>query len=157
MHGSKAPQAKAAAERRLSEAEAQQLVRRLLHDVAAPPVDDPLGELRAVVGRIGGAVDALGSQVNELGEIGYTDAAQVRRLHVVVEAWKELTIEYRKSLTDMVRLGIEERVAALDERKAAIIFAAIERVFTALSLSAEQRTIAGQVLQRELLGERNAE
>lgn len=138
MHGGSKPAAIANAERRLAEAEARQLVNRLLHDSSAPQVDDPLLELRRIVGRIGNAAEFLGGRVNELDRIDYADANAVRRLNVTVEAWRDLTVEYRRSLTDMVRLGIEDRIVRVTEQQAAQLALAIRTILDRLILTNEQ-------------------
>ncbi|MFI7449568.1 hypothetical protein ACIBQX_18875 [Nonomuraea sp. NPDC049714] len=159
QHGGKAPQVMAAAERRIVEAEASAIVRRLLADPDAEPVYDPAWELARVAGRMGNAVDVLGVRVNELDEAGrleYTDANLVRRLHVLVEAWKELMVEYRKTLTDMTRLGIEARTAArledrVQELHGAALARVIGRLLDGLQLTAEQRALVPTVVPGVLL------
>lgn len=115
MHGGKSRGAESNGERRLTEAQAQALVRRLLDDPDAPPVTNPGLELQAILGRIKNAVDRLGEDTNELGQLDYSDANDVRRAHVVFEAWQQLIVEYRKALTDTIKLGIDAW-AALGDR-----------------------------------------
>lgn len=134
-HGSANAVSRAAAERRLIEAEAGQMVRRLLIDPDAPPVDNPVLELMRIAGRMGHAVDVLGERVNEVdaaGRLDYADANLVRRLHVIVEAWKDLMVEYRRTLTDMTRLRIEERAVLLQEQQGVMLGEVIARSADAL-------------------------
>jgi hypothetical protein len=159
QHGGKAPQVMAAAERRMVEAEASAIVRRLLADPDAPPVFDPAWELARVAGRMGNAVDVLGERVNELdaaGRLEYSDANLVRRLHVLVEAWKELMVEYRKTLTDMTRLGIEARTAGrledrVQELHGQALARVISRILDGLELSPSQRALVPTVVPGVLM------
>lgn len=105
-HGGAAPQVAAAAERRTVQAEADALVARLLHAADAEPVRDPVGKLAKVAGQMEHAVEVLGRQVNELGNLDYQDVMGIRRTHVIVEAWERIMTEYRRTLTDMSRLGL---------------------------------------------------
>lgn len=159
QHGGKAPQVMAAAERRVVEAEASAIVRRLLADPDAEPVYDPAWELARIAGRMGNAVDVLGDRVNELdlaGRLEYEDVNMVRRLHVLVEAWERLMVEYRKTLTDMTRLGIEARTAGrLEERVVEVhgeaLGRVLARIFDALKLSGEQRALIPEIVPGVLL------
>lgn len=159
QHGGKAPQVMAAAERRMVEAEAAVLVRRLLADPSAEPVYDPAWELARIAGRMGNAVDVLGDRVNELDRaerLEYEDVNMVRRLHVLVEAWERLLVEYRKTLTDMTRLGIEARMAGrLEERVVEVhgdaLGRVLSRIFDALKLSGEQRALIPEIVPGVLL------
>ncbi|MFI7632425.1 hypothetical protein [Microbispora rosea] len=115
--------------------EAQALVRRLLADPDAPPVDNPVAELSRIAGVMGHAVDVLGELVNEAqdaGRLEYADVSQVRRMNVLFEAWKELTVEYRRALTDMVRLGIEAHQARINEQLGMELVAVIRGVLDAM-------------------------
>lgn len=159
QHGGKAPQVMAAAERRVVTAEASAIVRRLLADPDAEPVYDPAWELARIAGRMGHAVDVLGERVNEIdaaGRLEYADANLVRRLHVLVEAWERLLGEYRRTLTDMARLGIEARTAVRFEERAVEVYGdalarVLARVLDGLGLTADQRALVATVVPRELL------
>lgn len=162
-HGGAAPQVAAAAERRVVDAEATALIRRALNDPDAPPVVDPAWELARVAGRMGHAVDVLGERVNELdqqGRLEYKDANLVRRLNVLVEAWERLMVEYRKTLTDMTRLGVDarlaEQLAKSTEERARDLYAegigrVIQRALDGLVLSPEQMVRARELVRGELL------
>ncbi len=136
MHGGKQGAARANGERKATQAEASAIVARLLHDTNAKPVTDPVSELQAIAGRMASAVESLGERVNALPTIDYEDLNATRRAHVVVEAWQQLMVEYRKALTDMVRLGLEERRVALTEQAGALLAGVVERVAAALLTAA---------------------
>ncbi|MEU4410749.1 hypothetical protein AB0F88_40115 [Streptosporangium sp. NPDC023963] len=152
MHGSTTARSKAAGERRVVEAEAGALVRKLLADPDASPVENPVLELMRIVGRMRQAVDVLGEWVNEIeaeGRLEYTDGNLVRRIHVLVEAWERMMAEYRRALTDMAKLGIEERRVKLEEDQARQVSAALRAVFDRLNLTAEQRALISIVVPEE--------
>jgi hypothetical protein len=159
QHGGKAPQVMAAAERRLVDAEASAIVRRLLADPDAAPVFDPAWELARIAGRMGHAVDVLGDRVNEIdaaGKIEYRDANLVRRLNVLVEAWERLLGEYRRTLTDMTRLGIEARMSGrMEDRVAQVhgdaLYRVLARILDQVQLTPEQQSRVPEIAQRELL------
>lgn len=149
MHGGAAPQARAAAERRLVRAEADALVTRLLHDPDAPPVTDPLSELTRVAGRLGHAVDVLGARVNALGEqLDYMDGTAVRRAHVVVEAWRDLSAQYQRVLVDMARLDIDGRLVRLADEQARPVVSAFVAAFDALAASVPAVAAYRELAQR---------
>jgi len=122
-HGGSAPQVKAAAERRQSEAQAAAEVRRLLHDVNADPIVDPILALQKLAGRLEAALDHLGDKVNQLQEL---EADTSGRARVEVAMWLQVARELRQALEAMARLGIEDRVTAVLEAQGEQVFELLE-------------------------------
>lgn len=117
-HGGASPQARAAAERRMTEARAAEQVSRL---GGATPLTDPIGELTRIVGRIVAMVDVLTEQVDRLPVGGAVDTAQFAALERAFDRASRV-------LVDVNRLGLEERRIELDEQRAQMAAIVIERL-----------------------------
>ena len=148
LHGGKAPQVKAAAQRRVAEKAAA----ALLHDLDAAPVTDPVAALQRLAGVVSSAVDVMGSRVNELTSIRYTDAKQAEQLRSEVAIWERLLAQCSRLLVDMVRLGIEDRLAAVEESRLDLLEKAMRAILADpdLHLDAVQQAAAPAVIHRHL-------
>jgi hypothetical protein len=151
FHGGGSPQVAAAAERRVVAVEARALVHKLLVDPDAPPVENPALELSRIAGRMGHAVDVLGDMVNAIQEadhLEYADINRVHRMHVLFEAWQALLVEYRKTLTDMTRLGIEARAARITEQQGVLLADAVQRILDDMLAGAVEAIGDGEAAER---------
>lgn len=111
-HGGNSPQAKAAAEQRQVEAEAQRVVRRRIWDTDADPITDPILALQRFTGRLEVMLDQLGAGINTLESLAVDGSGQAQ---VELVAWRYVARELRQALEAMARLGIEDRVTAVLE------------------------------------------
>ncbi len=148
-HGGRAPQVKAAAARRVAEAEVTAAAERYAR--TAGPVDDPLSALLAVAGEITGFKDYLAARVAELRAESWRYAgATAEQLRAEVGLYERALDRTARVLVDINRLGLEERRTALAESQGALIAGAMLRVLDALNLTAEQQAAAVEVMPREL-------
>lgn len=146
-HGGSAPQVKAAAERRQAEQQASAEVRRLLHDVDADPITDPVLALQRLAGRLEAALDHLGDKVNQLQQL---EADTSGRARVEAQMWLHVARELRQALEAMARLGIEDRVTAVLEAQGEQVFELIQAVGR-LTLASLVQLLAEQPAALELV------
>lgn len=146
-HGAGAPQVRAAAERRQTEQQAAAEVQRLLHDVNADPITDPVLALQRLAGRLEAALDHLGDKVNQLQQL---EADTSGRARVEAQMWLHVARELRQALESMARLGIEDRVTAVLEAQGEQVFELIQAVGR-LTLASLVQLLAEQPAALELV------
>ncbi len=147
-HGGRAPQAKAAAARRLAEAE---LVAHL-GDVEYQLIDNPLDEFADLVSRTSALERHVEAMVAELGADWTTWGENGESLRAVVPLLERLIAQTGRFLVDWVRLGFDERMVALRERQAELVADLLERVLDdpELGLTGVQRDRVPGVMRRHL-------
>lgn len=121
-HGGKAPQVKAKAAEREAEAEAVGL---LTKHGGVVPVTDPLSELAELAGRAKRLVLVLDDKVDELTRIRFTDDKGSEQLRSEVAVYIAMFDKLRAILVDMLKHGIMERLAKVEEEKARILVDAL--------------------------------
>lgn len=133
-HGSKSPQAVAAAEKRRADAEATALL-EVVWDPDAAPVTDPVEALAALAGKAQHALDVLGAQVTANGLDGPAGVA-----------WSRTMRELRQMLEGLERLGLEERRVRISEETGALLASVVRTVLDRLELTDVQRSLASVVV-----------
>jgi hypothetical protein len=132
LHGGKTATHREGARRE----EVATLVKRLLHDVNAPPITDPGAALAEFGGVQKNLLTTLGRLVDELGP----GAAEAK---VLLAEYRGFAVLYERLLADMKRLGLAERVVELEEAQAQIVFIAFGRALDVIEgLSQERRDLA---------------
>jgi hypothetical protein len=163
MHGGNAPQARAEAKRRATEARLDSLAT----DLTGRPVGNALTELSRLAGRarawmqmLEERVQALldaesapsGGDEEEQGDHGiryYHRAGEQTRAEV--QLYERAMGQLGSLLTSIARLNIDERLARITERQAEAVIAALEAGLTAAGVrDPEQRTAAKAAASREL-------
>ena len=144
-HGGRAPQVKAAAALNVAERKAEGLLAGILD---FEPVTDPLTVLQQIAGRSVALVEVLEVVVAELRRIRYESQAEQIDGRVIV--YERALDRAAKVLTDLVKLGLDERVVRLQEREAAMVTSVFLGALGDLGLSSEvqqagRRAIAGRV------------
>jgi hypothetical protein len=146
-HGGLAPQVRAAADRRLAEAE----VRRI---TGADPMTDPYAALEDLGGRAMALVDRLSHLVDDLDEVRYEGGVgghweQVRgELPMLLAALRQAeSIAGR-----IVSLGLDERRVAVSEAQAGVMVAALATVLAHrdIGLDPPRQARARELLSGEL-------
>lgn len=119
-HGGRLPRVKAAAERAVVEADITATARRLAD---AAPITDPLAELAKFAGEVKAWKDIAAERVESLqGQIRYTAGGQgTEQLRAEVAVLERALAEFRKTLVDIARLDIDNRLARISEAQAVII------------------------------------
>ncbi len=144
-HGGRAPQVKAKAARVVAERKAEALLAGISD---YEPVTDALGELQRLAGRALRWLDVLEGIVEELQRIRYSSETEQIDGRVIV--FERAMDRAGKFLADLARLGIDERMAKLNEAQAQIIGEVIRGVLADIGLSAELREAARPAIARRL-------
>jgi hypothetical protein len=147
FHGAKAPQTQAKARERRADAELTQQLARL--HVAA--IDDPLTEMSRLAGQVVAFKDQCAAMVNRLeGDIRFEDVKGSEQLRSEVAVWERAMDRCNTVLGTMARLKIDERLAAISEKQAAVVIAAIDAALDAVDVPREQRPVARKAAARHL-------
>lgn len=164
-HGGKAPQARAAAAKRIVEAELMELAETLV----GAPVDNPLTELANLAGRARAWMELLQGRVEKLLETSADVADEQERnsrdgknsgiryqggageqLRAEVALYERSMDRLGKFLADYGRLGIDERLAKITEMQAEKVIAAIDAALAHAGVTGKTATEAKQVAARHL-------
>lgn len=149
MHGGKAPQNLAAAERRLAAQAITAHAEATIAHLGLEPVEDPLRELGKLASSAKAMMDNLGARVNALGDPETFDEKRVPQLRVVVELFERAQDRTAKILDMLVRHGYTERQVAISEQEAMLVAGVIRRVVAGLGLTADQQKLASTLLAAE--------
>jgi hypothetical protein len=155
FHGAGAPQVKAAAERRLQTAQAEQAVQTfgLAREV------DPRDALLEEVYRTAGAVDWLAKQVQALatkdvvwGRAEETDEGVKDKAapSIWVQLYQSERLHLLRVCKEAISAGIEERKVRLAESQGAMLAGVIKAILGDLDLSPEQAAKVSTVVPRHL-------
>lgn len=166
-HGGSSPQAKRAAERRIAEQEAKNIVTKAVRTLGLPIDIDPGKALLDEIHWTAGHVAWLREKVQELeaeqlvwgktqtdqgvGPQGIVDITTEKAGPTV---WYELYMKERDHLAKVcslaLRAGIEERKVKLAESQGALVADVIRRILGALGLTPEQQQMVPEIVPREL-------
>lgn len=169
-HGGAAPQVKAAAARRLVVAKAAETVRGM---GAWSPVTDPLaaladvaGEVLGVKAHLRGLVDRIVERQREadddavkaaaarlMGEpvgLRVPDDKGAEQMRAEFTAYMAMLNSAVTTLATIAKLNIDERMAAIDEARAAMVMEALRRSLAEAGLAGEAQTAAVATFGRHL-------
>lgn len=166
-HGGKAPQVKAAADRRLAHAAAQKQMETAVRTLGLPIDVDPGKALLDEIHWTAGHVAWLREKVQELeaeqlvwGKEKHEDGVGPQGIVDVTtekagpSVWYELYLKERDHLAKVcalaLRAGIEERKVKLAESQGALVADVIRRILAALGLTPEQQLLVPQIVPQEL-------
>ena len=114
-------------------------------------VDNPLDALARLAGQVLAFKDAVGELVNELREIRYQDAKDSEQLRSEVALYERAMDRAVTVLAAMARLKIDERLAAISQLQAEMLFRAVNAGFASAGVNEpEVLTGARRVVAREL-------
>jgi len=123
-HGGLAPQNMAAAARRIAEQKAQALLDGTpLWNPDATPTTDPVSELGLLAGQLRDLRDKLGAQIEAKDECPCCGRGDYD--HVTTSMFKTVLRESGSLLTNMARLGLEDRRIKIEERKVDMVIVAV--------------------------------
>ncbi|MFS0832010.1 hypothetical protein ABC337_15270 [Arthrobacter sp. 1P04PC] len=166
-HGGKAPQVKAAAERRVAEAAARDTMTKAVRTLGLPIDVDPgkalLDEIHMTAGHCAWLREKVqelepeqlvwGKEKHEEG-IGPQGMVDVSTEKAGPSVWYELYLKEREHLAKVcalaLRAGIEERRVKLAENQGLLVADAIRRILGALGLTPEQQQLVPVIVPREL-------
>jgi hypothetical protein len=117
------------------------------------PLNDPLEALLELGGEVRAYQGVLRERLSELGQFSKDDVAQIDRERAVVRLYGEALDRSHRVLTDLARLGLDERIVRVREAQAAIVVASVIKVLAHpdLALDGERQRRARSLLAAELL------
>ena len=139
-HGGSAPASVRAAARVQAEAQARQELARL--DVE--PVGNPLEALRTLAGQVVAWQQTCAGQVNKLTDVRYEGTLHGEQLRAEVGMYQDALRQAASVLTSLAKLNIDERLATISERKAAVLAAAFAESLARAALPPEQASVVRQ-------------
>lgn len=166
-HGGKAPQVKAAAERRVAEAAARETMAKAVRTLGLPIDIDPgkalLDEIHWTAGHVAWLRDKVqeleaedlvwGKEKHEDG-VGPQGVVDVTTEKADPNVWYQLYLKEREHLAKVcslaLRAGIEERKVKLAESQGLLVADVIRRILGALGLTPEQQQLVPEIVPREL-------
>jgi hypothetical protein len=147
LHGGNFANVAKAAERKRAEAELQSVLAGL---GVARPVANPLEALRQLAGEILLLKDVLRGMVERLGSVRY-DGLAGEQVRGEIQLYERALDRAAKVLVDIGRLNIDERLAAITQRQADVVVAAIKAGLDAAGVGhGEERTRANAAVAAEL-------
>jgi len=96
-----------------------------LHNHRALPVDNPVIELSRMAGILRDAFEAAGARVNALTSLSVETRAGGEQLRGELVIWEKLIGHLRSTLVDMAKLGLDERLVRLEEKRADLVAEAL--------------------------------
>ena len=136
LHGGCAPSSVAAG--------LQAQAERLLYKHDAAPVTNPLEALQALAGRALALEQVIGEKVNDLRSIRYETEGGGEQIRGELQVLERAMDRCGRLLTDIAKLNVEERLAAVREKTARML----EEALTA-ALQKSGADLAGQAAARE--------
>lgn len=150
-HGGRAPQVKAAAERRHAAQALEADARAVLAFEAVEPIADPVLALAELAAEVRATVRALGQRVNAMQDPRYISAMGTEQTRAELTLLGQYQDRLARMLTALGQFDLDERRVALTEAQAAVLVHVLDRATTFLALPAareqEFRAYIGGVLR----------
>ncbi|PLA47639.1 hypothetical protein [Micrococcus luteus] len=152
-HGGRAPQVKAAAERRHAAQALEADARAVLAFEAVEPITDPVLELAELAAEVRATVRALGQRVNALQDPRYISAMGTEQTRAELTLLGQYQDRLARMLTALGQFDLDERRVRLTEAQVAGVAHVMDRLLMFLALppqrDAEARAEVGRLF-REL-------
>jgi hypothetical protein len=148
-HGAATAAAKAAAATVVATQRTERRMRAELGRLQIVPVADPLTELSRLAGEVVAWKNLAAEQWEHLTSMRY-EGMSGEQLRAEIAVWERALDRCVATLATIAKLNIEERLVALDEKRAAMVNEAINRLLDHLELAAEPRAEAKAVVARHL-------
>jgi hypothetical protein len=150
-HGARAPQNRAAGQRRLAQEEAQRAMASLADAPPLQSINDVYDELLAVAGVAVAWRKLLQRRVSKLKRLGSKPTAFMgTQLEADVMLFERALDRSAKIGESLVRLDLEGRKQALDERVAGQLVACVQLILGDLNLTDEQRMVAELMVPKRM-------
>ncbi len=138
MHGGGSPQARRAAEVRVTEAR----VAAVVGELVTTPCDDPLSALTELAGEVLAWRDVLRREISRLTDLATTDEFGVERAKAVVELYERAMDRASRLLVAIAKLDLDARFVKVTEAQGAIVAAALERALSRYGLYRDDVRVA---------------
>ena len=123
---------------------------KLLYQYDAPAVTNHLEALQKLAGRALALEETIGGIVNDLRSFRYESEGGGEQLRAEVAVLERAMDRAGRLLVDIARLNIEERMARVTEKQAAIVQDALSAALSEMGFTMEQRRDATMRLGRHL-------
>ena len=132
-HGGRAPQVRQAAHLRL----VQQRAQAVLDREQIVPVSDPVAALQELAGQVLQLRDYFGARLAELSDDAWVSRSRmgVEQVNAWVSAFERAQDRAARLLTDLARLGLDERAVRLSEAQGRMIAQVLGAALDACGLS----------------------
>ena len=138
MHGGASPQARRAAEVRVTEAK----VAAIVGELVAEPCADPLQALAQLAGEVLAWRDVLRREVARLTDLASVDEFGVERARASVELYGSALDRASRLLVAIAKLDLDARLVRVTEAQGALVAAALQRALERLGLYRDDVRIA---------------
>lgn len=149
-HGGKAPQVKAAAERRQLAQALEADARAVLAFEAVEPIEDPVLELAHLAAEVKATLRALGQRVNALKDPRYESPMGTEQTRAELQLLGQYQDRLARMLTTLGQLGLDERRVQITETQANVVVHVIKRLMAFLALPPEREAAANAEVVRIL-------
>lgn len=148
LHGGKTESHLTAAARERVHREASMALRR----EGIEPVNDPLQQLQHLAGEVINFKNILAEQVEQLSSWETYDNLDKEELRAIIQAYERALDRTEKTLSSLVRLNIEERLARVTEAQARMLIGIFEAVFSSkdVGMNKTQVIAARAVVAKEI-------
>jgi hypothetical protein len=144
-----APQVRRKAAQRLAEAEAHKAVAKYAPD--REPMAKPVEALLSLASEIEGWREYLAVRVGELEQADWRrDHRAGEQLHATIALYERSMDRAARILVDLGKLGIQDRLARLQEAQVHMLLSVIQGVLTDLELSPSQQALAATAVPARL-------
>lgn len=147
MHGGSTPTHERAGQRELLEREAREAFGRLA-DVSTP-ITDPLTALFELAGHVKAWMEFLAGRIADLKTLSH-DSFAGEQIEGEIQLWERALDRCNTVFGTAARLNIDERLAAITERQAEVVMAAINAALDAAGVLPQQRADAQRAAARRL-------
>lgn len=148
-HGGARKVARAAGERRVAEAKIEMKARKLAELYGGEPVDNPLTALAQIAGEAMRFKEIVQGMVSELESVS-TKGINGEQVNPKVTVYERALDRVGTILEKFARLNIDERLAAINEKQAETVIAAIDAALAHVGITGEQAVAAKKVAARML-------
>lgn len=141
-HGGKAPQVRAAAERRRTAQALEADARAVLAFEAVEPVTDPVLALADLASEVRATVRALGQRVNALSDPRYVSPLGTEQTRAELTLLGQYQDRLARMLTALGQFDLDDRRVRLSEAHAAAVVHVVNRLLVFLALPPERDAAA---------------
>lgn len=134
----------------IAEARLQQQAARLLYQRDATPVTNPLEGLQRLAGRVAAAEEVIGEKVNEIRGWRYESEGGGEQLRAEVALLERSMDRLGRFLVELAKLNIEEKLAGIREKTAAMLERALDAALEASGADLDGKMKAREAYKRNL-------